>query len=159
MFKTVLNNFTHFEIHAEIEPLSLQGKKMKIIFPPRDKKAFKLHDEDYSVLITKIDFKPDSLFYKLRFSSYMAFMCDIDSDKIFLRNFRNRSVVFSGDDISALCLTLDNNKKYDFTTTTNTTSTLDNSNPVTFQTKTSTFNYIPEVKEKKLFTLNNYQTA
>ena len=159
MLKTLLNNFTHNEIHAEIEPISLQGKKLNLIFSPRDKKAFKFHDEDYSVSITKINAQPVSLFYKLRFSSYMAFMCDIDSDRIFLKNFIDRSITLNSDPLSAVRRTSATVSKesYNFTTTTN---AVNNPSPVIFQTTTTTFNSNPEVRETQFFTTtSNSQTT
>ena len=94
--KTIFNNFTHYEINAEIKPTnsSQRNSKINIDLFPKDKKQFKFDDTEYTINVTKINSNPVNMLFKLKFSSYMAFMCDLNSERIFLQNFVERKKYF-----------------------------------------------------------------
>lgn len=91
MLKSIINNFTHNEIQADIKPNPISGinSETKITLSSKDRKNYQHEDILYNVNVTKIDSNPVNMLFTLKFSSYMAFMCDLDNDRLYLQNFLN----------------------------------------------------------------------
>jgi hypothetical protein len=158
MLKTLLNNFTHNEIQAEIQPTNAEGKILNLIFYPRDKKAFNHYDQEYTVSVKRINSKPVNLNYRLKFSSYVAFMSDIDSDRLYLKDFLNKNVYENCNPSLAVPRNSYINQNYNFTTTTN-SGNANNSSALIFETTTNSTNSNPIVKETYFTTTSNLQNT
>lgn len=91
MMKAIINNFTSNEIQAEIKPSKASGinTDTKITLLSKDKKHFQHEEVQYNVNITKVNSNPVNMLFSLKFSSYMAFMSDLETDRIYIQNFLN----------------------------------------------------------------------